>query len=35
VLEATPGSALASLLNLLGSTGGLPVDPVATVQVRT
>lgn len=35
VLKATPGSVLASLLNQLGSTGDLPVNPVATVQVRT
>ena len=34
VVTATPGSALASLLNLLDATGDLPVDPVATVQVR-
>lgn len=33
-VRATPGSALEALVNLLSATGPLPVDPVATVQVR-
>ena len=35
VVNAVPGSSLQSLVNLLGVTGNLPDDPIATVQVRT